>query len=95
MPVTAPLRVPSRHDHQMAEARRDLLLAARADVGLASLKRMNEAHLELSAGFGCAVAGPAGVHGHGVILASFEGPMVLGDRGARLSTAPEAVTPAR
>jgi hypothetical protein len=41
MPVAAPVRVPSRHDHHMAEAWRDLLLAARADVGLASLKGMD------------------------------------------------------
>jgi hypothetical protein len=52
---------------------------------------MNEAHLELSAGFGCVVTGAAGVRGHGMILAPSEAPVELGTT----SPAPEAVTPAR
>jgi hypothetical protein len=91
MPVAAPVRVLSRHDHQMPEAGRDLLLAARADVGLPSLKWMNEAHLELSPGFGFVVTDAAGVRGHGMILARFEGPLAFGTA----SPAPEDVTPAR
>jgi hypothetical protein len=79
----------------MADPRRNLLLAAGADVGLASLKGMNEAHLELFAGFGFVVTGSAGARGHGVILARFRGSVAVGTAAPALSPGPETVAPAR
>ena len=43
--MTAQVRRPCRHDHDMARAGWDLLLAAGADVGLDCLKGLNAANL--------------------------------------------------
>lgn len=47
MPVPAQIRLEARHDHHMAEARPDLLLAAGAQIGLPGLKRLDPADLHV------------------------------------------------
>ena len=47
MPVAAQIRARRGHHHQMAEPGRDLLLAARAHVGLAGLERVDLADVDL------------------------------------------------
>jgi hypothetical protein len=47
MPVPAKFRASARDHHQMADSRRDLLLAPRADVGLAGLERVDTADFHL------------------------------------------------
>jgi hypothetical protein len=46
MPVAAPVRCLARHNHQVPQTRRDLLLAARATVGFPGLERMYQPNLE-------------------------------------------------
>jgi hypothetical protein len=68
MPVAALVCVPSRHDYQVAESGRDLLLTAGAEVGLASLKGMDEAHFEFVVGPGVVATGAAAISVHVLIL---------------------------
>jgi hypothetical protein len=48
MPVAAKLRVASRHHHHVPDALRDLLLTARTEIGLARLKRVHPADLDVA-----------------------------------------------
>jgi hypothetical protein len=69
MPVASSVRLPSGHHNHVADPGRNLLLAAWADVGLASLKGVKEPHLELGARLGFALARAARLVAHGLILA--------------------------
>ena len=49
VPVAAQIRGVERHDDEVARARRDLLVAARAPVGLGGLERLDPPYLDLHA----------------------------------------------
>jgi hypothetical protein len=63
--MAAPLRCLARHDHQVAQTRRDLLLAARATVGFPGLERMHQPDLETGVGILVAATRRAGFARHG------------------------------
>jgi hypothetical protein len=65
MPVAAPVRCLARHDHQVAQTRWDLLLAARATVGFPGLERVYQPELEVGVGVRVAVTWRAGLARHG------------------------------
>ena len=75
MPVAALIGSPSRDHHQVPQARRYLLLAARADVGLAGLIGVDDPHLDVGAGIGLSITRAAGVRAHKVILVLPPGPV--------------------
>ncbi len=47
MPMPAEIRAVERDDHQVADAHADLLIAARAEVGLDGLVRLEAPNLDL------------------------------------------------
>jgi hypothetical protein len=66
VPVAAKLRVTPWHYHHVADALRDLLLAARAEIGLPGLKRVHPADLDvvMRPGLGTHATNSGGPGGH-------------------------------
>src|SRR5947209_5415975 len=74
MPVPALIGLPPRDHHHMPHARRNFLLAPRADVGLAGLIGVDDPHLDVAARFGLVITRAAGVSAHSLILVLPPGP---------------------
>jgi hypothetical protein len=75
VPVAALIGFPSRDHHQVPQARRYLLLAPWADVGLAGLIRVDDPHVDVGVRIGLSITCAAVVSAHKVILVLPPGPV--------------------